>query len=447
VHRGGDRFGTGTVIFAGTTSGGESFTVDLEIDTTWDEGDNNLYVVQTGSNQMTGHARGTVFVDNPPKPPTLAADGLTFGDRKLILAFDGIDDLDLVSYEVYVSDADFDSDTFETDGPTYTLTRFSSPLTVSSAPGASVTVDLTPLKNDIKHYVAVRATDEGGLVGPMSNTINGTPRPAYTAAELAGETGGGPLCATTPGTAGWFALALAALAGLRRRSKGLVLVAALAPVTALAANGEGLERDMTKQSGDFEMRYGGMSLTDPILQDVYREAQSNILQVEFGPQFFRIFEIDAGVGFLQELSHKVDTNGNSSGERTMLTWWPALALDGTARLHLLDEQLIVPYVRGGFDWVIWSEKSDNASGSKDVVRGNKFGNHFGIGGSLLLDVLQRKRASLLEAQTGINDTYLTFEWRRQRIDQRDLPWSPGPATIEGLDFSGTMFTVGLKLDY
>ena len=225
------------------------------------------------------------------------------------------------------------------------------------------------------------------------------------------------------------------------------MAALLVPAAAMAADGKGLEKDLTKQSGDFELRYGGMSLADPILQDVYREAQSNILQVEFGPQFFRVFEADVGVGFLQELSHKVDTNGVSSGERTMLTWWPALMLDGTARLHIIDEQLIVPYVRGGFDWVIWSEKSDNTAGGKDVVRGNKFGNHFGVGASLLLDLFQRNRASLLEAQTGINDTYLTFEWRRQRIDQRDMPWSPGPNKIEGLDFSGTMFTVGLKLDY
>ena len=94
-----------------------------------------------------------------------------------------------------------------------------------------------------------------------------------------------------------------------------------------------------------------------------------------------------------------------------------------------------------------SERRDNNAGGKDIVRGSKFGNHFGFGGSLLLDTFQKKRASLLEAQTGINDTYIVFEWRRQRVDQRNLPWSPTPELVEGLDFSGDMFTVGLKLDY
>ena len=35
---------------------------------------------------------------------------------------------------------------------------------------------------------------------------------------------------------------------------------------------------------------------------------------------------------------------------------------------------------------------------------------------MLLDIFARDRASLLEARTGINDTWITFEWRRQSID-------------------------------
>jgi hypothetical protein len=55
---------------------------------------------------------------------------------------------------------------------------------------------------------------------------------------------------------------------------------------------------------------------------------------------------------------------------------------------------------------------------------------------------------MLEARTGINDTWLTFEWRRQAIDQRDRPWqaSTDPSGA-GLDFGGDVIHVGLKLDY
>ena len=70
---------------------------------------------------------------------------------------------------------------------------------------------------------------------------------------------------------------------------------------------------------------------------------------------------------------------------------------------------------------------------------------FGV--NLLLDVFAKERASLLEVTSGINDSYLVFEWRSQRVDQRDRPWAPAPTKVKGFDFSGSLFTIGLKLDY
>ena len=50
---------------------------------------------------------------------------------------------------------------------------------------------------------------------------------------------------------------------------------------------------------------------------------------------------------------------------------------------------------------------------------------------------------LLEASTGINDTYLTFEYRQQSIEK-------GSDVEDGADqlsFSGRMVTAGLKFDF
>jgi hypothetical protein len=226
------------------------------------------------------------------------------------------------------------------------------------------------------------------------------------------------------GLRGWSALATALL---------------LAPAVALAAEGAGGKkgpvRDLTSTRGNFEIRYGSIDVSDANIRSVYGSSGNNILQLEVGPQLFRLFELDVGIGFFQEIDHTIASDGAASTEKTMLTWFP-LTLDGTARLQFWDEQILVPHARIGFDYLMWNEKWDDGSGGKDMIRGAKAGNHFGLGGALLLDPLAPARASLLEAQSGINDTFVIVEWRRQNV-------SDG----QGLDFSGTMVTVGLKLDF
>ena len=105
----------------------------------------------------------------------------------------------------------------------------------------------------------------------------------------------------------------------------------------------------------------------------------------------------------------------------------------------------MPFFRYGFDYVLYSEVTDDGSGGKDKLQGAKIGHHMAGGVNILLDVFSQKRASLLEATSGINDTYLTIEVRRQNVDQRRYPAS-APVKY-GLDFSASMLTLGLKLDY
>ncbi|NCG19878.1 MAG: hypothetical protein GWP91_12790 [Rhodobacterales bacterium] len=459
VTLGGDRYGLTDGAFSDTdavniasgtaTTVGEIITTDLVVGADWPEGSTYLYVLLTGDDGQTGHARGAVSVDNPPDPPALTSANINFADGGLVLSFDGIKDEDLSHYEIYVTTLPFDGSDYATGGPAYDgTTDIEAPLIQDAYGGESVNYDIRPLENGVRHYVGVRAIDDGGKVGPISNVISDIPRQVYSAAELAGEKGG-PVCSTTPSAAGWLAIGMAGLM-IRRRNLGTAAAAliSLGLLAAPSAQAAELEKDLTPQRGDIEIRYGGMYLTDPIITSVYDETASNILQLEFGPQLYQMFEVDFGVGFFQELAHKVDSTGADSDQRAMLTWWPSLALDGTFRLHIIDEQLLVPYIRGGFDYVVWSEKTDSADGSgKEVIRGSKFGNHAGVGLNLLLDPFAKRRASLLEAQTGINDTYLTFEWRRQRIDDRRFPWAVPSKNVKGLDFSGSMFTIGIKLDY
>jgi hypothetical protein len=309
-----------------------------------------------------------------------------------------------------------------------------------------VALTISPLTNDVTYYVAVRAVDAGGEEGPMSNVVSAAPTDTLTASDLAGETGGTG-CATVSSSgvgAGMFAWILG-LTRRRRSAAGLAAAVALAGAgRAEAAGFLGKEVDITKQKGDFEFRYGGVrfgelgneadDLTD--LERVYGSSSNNILQVEAGPQFLGLFELDFGVGFVQELAFTLDPDGEPTSERTMITAYP-LSVGASVRLQLVDEQWIVPHARYGADYYVWNEKWDDGAGGKNKISGSKFGRHYAFGGSLLLDTFAPARASLLEANSGINDTYVVVEWRRQ--DQE--------GGRSGLDFSGTAFTVGLKLDY
>ena len=459
VYQGGDRTGSGDWMAGGTVTALTEEVVELVIDLAWDEGDNDVIVVVTGPNNMTGHAAASITVDNPPKPPGLTNAKLQFGDEELHLRFPGIYDSDLDYYEVYMTETEWSSADWQDNasgGPEYVgnagIKRKGFPIIIQAEPGESVDKTLRPLVNYTTYYVGVRAVDEGGLVGPMSNVINESPRPSNTAAELARERGGGP-CSTSGQTVGWMGLLLGVAALTRRRSApALVAVlglALMAPVAHAQDNRTRREpaKDLTPTYGDFEIRYGGINLVDENINAVYKDNPSNILQMEFGPQFYKVIEVDLLVGFFQELAFTIDESGAQSGDRTMMTWYP-LGIDMSLRAHIIDEQFAVPFVRAGFDYIIWNEKWDTVRGDdKNVLGGAKFGNHIGLGVNILLDTFAKERASLLEASSGINDSYLVIEWRKQAVDQRNQPWSPKPTKVKGLDFAGNMITIGLKLDY
>lgn len=470
LYRGGDRSGSGDRLASGTTEGGD-VSASIVIDDAFSEGANRLYVLAEDG-LAVGHARASVTVDNPPAAPTLTDANLGFGDGSLVLSFDGLSDADLDHYEVYVTTTPFDPADWPTGGPPFDgPDALVTPILLSSAGGEHVSYTIAPLTNGTTYDVAVRAFDQGGLMSPLSAVISNHPRETSSASQLAGD-GGGPLCATSP--VGTASLALAgALAAVFRRRRAAAL-ALMLPGAAFAQDTtaiHGARRDLTLARGDFEVRYGPMQVADTGIQQVYGETGNQMLQFELGLQPFNAYvsgqrarrlavgeryerlpgvlgfvELDLGFGMFQELATTVATDTNDAGETvsssevTMLTMWP-LAADATFRLQLLDEQIIVPYARAGVDYVIWDERWDDGGGGKEKVKGAKQGSHYGAGVALLLDPVAPARASLLEAQSGINDTYLVVEWRDQTVEKA-VGGGEG-----GMDFSGTMTTVGLKLDF
>ena len=67
----------------------------------------------------------------------------------------------------------------------------------------------------------------------------------------------------------------------------------------------------------------------------------------------------------------------------------------------------------------------------------KTGWSWNAGVQILLDRVDKKSASALRVRTGIDDTYLTLTYRDQTIGEAD----------QGLEYSGQIVGIGLKLDY
>lgn len=455
VYVGGDRTGNGDEVGSGEVDAAGAVSVNLTVSEAYEEGANDLYVVFTDARGRVGHARARFAVDDAPERISLADGDVTFANRALRIGFDALTDGDLSEYLVYVSTTPFlPRDFRDGGGPEGEVDGgLISPVSLEARDDVDrVTGRLAPLRNGVTYFVAVRAVDASGTEGPMSNVVEGVPRVVVRPGERVGETGGSG-CATGTGS-GLGALVGAAALLLRRRnlaiaalfaSVGLAVPAADAQESAPNERKEGLarfNRDITPAWGSFEFRHDFQQLQQEPLRDSYAPWVS-VFRLETGPQFFRVLELDFGLGFMTRKGFLTDDEGNRSGDSVRMQWLP-LSLGATARAHIIDEQPVVPYVGAGIDWVFYREdlgtvndfKVFTANKASRLV-GSKRGWHWSVGGNILLDLFDRDRAGRLEAVSGINDTWLTIEYRRQKIGADD----------SGFDFSGWALSVGLKMDF
>jgi hypothetical protein len=428
---------SGTVLASGSLVADGVVEVPVTIDGSYVEG-NNRITVTVVSNTRVGHDAVDLPVDNPPSALQLADDAIRFGNEEILVRFDGIEDADLDRYDLYLTTEPFDgADYGEGGGPAYAgpETTLAVPVAIAGEPEEAVDVSIGPLLNEQTYYVAVRAVDSAGQEGPMSQVFEVTPTPALGAAELAGEPGGCG-CGHRGAPLGWLALALAGLA-LVRRSPGFVLALVLASsfsTDALAG---------TNKAQDVEVRLGFTSLDNASIADVYGEGESTSsfvsLLMESGYQWFRMAELDVGLGLIRGKGDAVGLAGDTpepSGYPSRLVLLP-VSLSATLRADFWDGQPVVPYVRAGGEYWLWFEQVKDEETYLQGGRGagGKIGWSYGGGVNVLLDIFSQERSGNMKARWGVEDSYFTVDWRRQAMLE-----------MGGLSFEGESLTVGLKLD-
>ena len=424
----------------------ESVTLDLAMDGDYIEGANELRVVVTDSDGDVGRDILTVTRDDPPGAVTFTEASannredkrVALGNQRLGIEFRLLEDPDIESYVVFFSDEEFTAADWEDCGDTRCGPKYTnkagarSPIVINEWSGSTHQVDLEPLVNYRRYWIAVRAYDEGGKEGPMSDILSGVPEPGLGPAELAGEQGG-IQCGTGVG-AGVFGLLVGLGAVVSRRRRGaLAAGAGVAAAMLFAPVAQAKDPDaVDNRKGQLEFRYGFFTMEDPNITRVMGDSKNEVLWLEVGPHIIPQVEINAGLGWFQEIGNPVLSGGGRSDDNVMLTALP-VNLSLGLRGDFVKHQLVVPAVGASLEAWPWKQEPYGSG----TISGMKTGWSWNAGLQLLLDRMDPSAASKLRVRTGIDDTYLTFSYRSQQVGDPD----------EGLYYSGSVAALGLKFDY
>ena len=432
--------GGGTRIAEGTAIADEESIASFEIDDAFKEGDNVIRLVVENEAGAKGHDSATVSVDNPPTRVSLSSSDVGFGDQRIEVHLNGISDEDLSHYVVFVSAVPFTADDYPAEGPPFagvegdrTGAELKLPRRVEAAPGKDKTISIDSLTNGATYYLAVRAYDQAGQESAMSNVVNETPRETFGASDLVNEKGGHSCNTVGASSVGLLALLGGLLAGARRSVVAAVVVTASVVGQPAFADTDSEWPQKGQTFSDFvgrtfEARYGDQTFDDPVMDQVFGDSH-RIFWLEYGMTLFELTEFTVASGLYKDPGHRVDAAGNSSADDDTMQAIP-FSVDATFRLDVLPEQPIVPFAGFGYDYWLWEESWTGGEKS-----GGKSGTHTSMGVNVLLDIFQPGRASRLEASSGITDSYISIEWRKQSIG------------TSGLSFSGEAVMIGLKLDH
>ncbi len=182
-----------------------------------------------------------------------------------------------------------------------------------------------------------------------------------------------------------------------------------------------------------DVRYGPITLQSEVLNAVFTASNHQVLYAETGGALYNILGLSVGAGLMREKGFLLGVDGSTSTQEDMLSVIP-LQASGFLRLDFFEDQVLVPYGNAGVDYWIWQEKWTNGD-LEEQMSGGKMGYHYGFGGQILLDRFDEASASLMEVRRGVEDTYLSVEYRVQEFDG------------EGLSFNSSSLTFGIRFQY
>ena len=444
VRVGGDIHESGTLLLSANFTGADAVNTNLttppiDINSfpagTFNEGENTIFIFSEDANGNVGRSSATMTVDTPP--PDVNILKLTFGNMQGFLTIERLTQDDIKGYNLFVLPA-LDqanpvcpgSQDFQAATPTAFVNQPTS--------GDSIQINITGLTNGVAYCVGVEAVDNGGNTSAnvVVSTVVLIPEVTAGITELARENG----CSLHPGDVSqqgwvpWLSLVMVPViyglwrsSSLRKTFLTLVLISGI--LFSSVKSAQAVEASDQHWAAQFQ---GGFFLpTDHVVDQFLGKCCNGMYQFTFGRLFQSRYEVNLGVGLMSEgaTAIGIDT-GRESGERFNFTVVP-ISNSFIYRGDFVENQLFVPFVNVGFDYMYFRE---NLQG--DVTSGFKYGYHAGGGLQILMEWFD-EAADAME-NYGINDVYLTLEGKWTQINN----FGGG-----GLSFTGFVFSAGLLFEF
>lgn len=441
IRANGDITETGTLLVTNAYTGADAVNVNLttpaiDINSfpagTFIEGENRIFVFSDDSQGFTGRNSITMTVDTPP--PDVVIQSLEFGNGQGFLTIERLTQEDISGYNIYVLEA-LDQANPVCPGGLDFQAASATAFVPQPSEDTTVRINITGLTNGVAYCVGVEAQDNGGNVS--ANIVVATtvliPEVTVGITGLSGEAG----CAfssgggSNRGNFSWILLGLWLIIFSIWRSPRKIFKTFFAVIFSagilFAAVKPAVAVEMTDQHWTAQFQGGFFLPTDDVLDQFLGKCCNGMYKLTFGRIFQEKYEVNIGVGLMSEGANAIGVStGRESGERFNFTVVP-ISNSFVYRGDYVENQLFVPYVDVGLDYMYFRE---NLQGN--VTSGFKFGYHAGGGIQILMEWFDQA-ADTMESY-GINDVYLTLEGKWTQINN----FGGG-----GLSFTGFIFSAGL----
>ena len=466
VRIGGSIDESGTLAASGTSAAAEAVTVEInynDYSTVFVEGTNTIFFFVTDSDSLTGRIGKDITVDAPPGGVTLRSTG--FGNGRVYVTFDRLTASDMSYYNLY---ADTDAELIKT--KTEVAAQPSQP-----ASGSTVTANAGGLTNGTTYYIAVEGVDANGNVGTRSwQLADGTqasavPQVTVGPAEMSGETGGCSLTGVDrkfPPPLGervrvrgeylFLAALLILVIALARRPFGgrsakcdeaiqqnppfkkggqgricdvrsLILLLALC----LIFSAPSFSAERSSQSWSAELKSGFWMPTNSTTEKFFDKCCNIVTEISGGYLYKARYGVEVGVGVMSQDGNARGTTTEGVSQDTFNLFLISMETTAVWRMDYVNDQIVVPYIKGGFDYVFFRENTEG-----NITKGLKTGLH-AIGGlQFLLEAFDSDES--LAIDYGINDFYFVIEARYNYVNSFGK---------KGLNLSGPIYSAGFLFEF
>lgn len=190
--------------------------------------------------------------------------------------------------------------------------------------------------------------------------------------------------------------------------------------------------DLSPQHAAIELRFGRYvprvddGVESPVFEDFFGDSNRYLFGFEIDWQIWRApyigtLGVGAGWGYTsmsapnRPTGQEGEPNEQPIGQESTLSIMPMYAV-GVLRVDVLSRQLgipLVPYGKLGLGYALWwiDDGIATARNAEGIIgRDISVGTHAALGGMLQLDTFDPVAARAMDAEVGINNSYIFFEW-------------------------------------